>query len=72
VLSHSAYRTGKSLAIPPMELNLAHGSLLVMEGSTQHTWFHSVPKAQSLTAGRINLTFRSVLDEFADDGNGEP
>jgi alkylated DNA repair dioxygenase AlkB len=66
---HYADRTAKP-AVPRFELPLAHGSLLVMEGSTQHRWLHSVPKQRALAAGRINLTFRFVLDAFGDDDRG--
>jgi hypothetical protein len=64
---HYADRTTKP-AVPRFELQLAHGSLLIMEGSTQSRWLHSVPKARAVTAGRINLTFRFILDAFGDDG----
>lgn len=38
---------------------LTHGSLLIMSGTTQHYWKHSVPKDETGKAGpRINLTFR--------------
>lgn len=53
--------------MPSFELNLANGSLLVMEGTTQHNWLHSVPKLRAITGGRINLTFRFVLDQYGDD-----
>ncbi|ELR16101.1 alkylated DNA repair protein [Acanthamoeba castellanii str. Neff] len=66
---HYADRTAKP-AVPRFELPLAHGSLLVMAGSTQHRWLHSVPKQRALAAGRINLTFRFVLDAFGDDDRG--
>ena len=42
-------------------LVLHDGSLLIMQASFQHQWLHSVPKANELDAGRINLTFRRVL-----------
>ncbi|CAH0536313.1 alpha-ketoglutarate-dependent dioxygenase AlkB family protein [Vibrio marisflavi] len=41
-----------------MELN--NGSLLVMAGSTQHYWQHSLPKTRQTKQERINLTFRYV------------
>ena len=41
-----------------VELALTHGSLLVMGGTIQRHWRHSVPKEPSVRAGRINLTFR--------------
>ena len=42
------------------ELPLAHGSLLLMEGTTQHFWQHSIAKSRCARGGRINLTFRLV------------
>jgi alkylated DNA repair dioxygenase AlkB len=40
---------------------LEHGSLLVMKGSTQSNWLHSLPKSKKISQPRINLTFRSIL-----------
>lgn len=40
---------------------LTDGSFLLMAGSTQHHWFHSIPKAQKISEGRINLTFRTIM-----------
>lgn len=37
---------------------LEHGSLLMMQGPTQHYWQHQVPKTSKLINERINLTFR--------------
>jgi len=37
---------------------LNHGSLLLMQGSTQHHWLHQLPKSKKVTEPRINLTFR--------------
>jgi alkylated DNA repair dioxygenase AlkB len=42
------------------ELNLTHGSLLIMKGSLQHHWQHQVPKTAKPMAERINLTFRVI------------
>ena len=41
-------------------IDLEHGSLLLMQGSTQHQWLHSVPKTTRPVGERINLTFRRV------------
>jgi alkylated DNA repair dioxygenase AlkB len=41
-------------------LELAHGSLLVMAGSTQHYWQHQVAKTRRPCAPRLNLTFRLI------------
>jgi alkylated DNA repair dioxygenase AlkB len=42
------------------EIELTHGSLLVMGEATQQAWAHGIPKARGLVAPRINLTFRFV------------
>ena len=42
------------------ELELTHGSLLIMKGTTQHFWQHQIPKVNKLTQPRINLTFRQI------------
>lgn len=42
------------------EMELKDGSLLLMKGKTQHFWQHSVPKENSATGPRINLTFRFI------------
>jgi alkylated DNA repair dioxygenase AlkB len=40
---------------------LAHGSLLIMQGTTQHYWLHQIPKTTRPLKERINLTFRVIL-----------
>lgn len=40
------------------QLDLEHGSLLLMKGSTQHFWKHQLPKTTKPIGQRINLTFR--------------
>lgn len=37
---------------------LPHGSLLLMQGGTQHFWEHQIPKTKKQVGSRINLTFR--------------
>jgi alkylated DNA repair dioxygenase AlkB len=44
---------GRSLRLPQ-----AHGDLLVMGGSCQRTWEHSVPKTASPTGPRVSIQFR--------------
>ncbi len=39
---------------------LTNGSLLMMQGETQHFWQHQIPKTQRAIAPRINLTFRMI------------
>ena len=43
------------------ELDLQHGSLLLMRGDTQHVWEHQVPKTAKPVGPRVNLTFRSIV-----------
>jgi len=40
---------------------LDSGSLLVMKGTTQTNWLHSLPKTTKVTRPRINLTFRTMI-----------
>jgi alkylated DNA repair dioxygenase AlkB len=44
-----------------LKFTLAHGSLLLMEGKTQHFWKHQIAKTSRTVGPRINLTFRKVL-----------
>lgn len=44
-----------------IEIELTHGSLLVMQGELQHFWQHQVPKTNKVVGERINLTFRTIL-----------
>lgn len=44
-------------------LELPHGSLLIMEGGTQHHWHHRVAKTRSSVGQRISITFRQVHGE---------
>jgi alkylated DNA repair dioxygenase AlkB len=43
-----------------LEIELTHGSLLVMKGQLQHYWQHQVPKNSKVVGERINLTFRVI------------
>lgn len=43
-----------------IEIELAHGSLLIMQGELQHFWKHQVPKTKKEVKERINLTFRVI------------
>jgi alkylated DNA repair dioxygenase AlkB len=48
--------TGETLA-----LELPHGSLLVMAGTTQRHYRHALPRTAKPVGARINLTFRRIL-----------
>lgn len=43
-----------------LEIELTHGSLLIMQGELQHFWQHQVPKTSKPIGERINLTFRVI------------
>ena len=43
-----------------IEIELTHGSLLIMQGELQHFWQHQVPKTTQKVTERINLTFRVI------------
>lgn len=54
-LKHNTNKTQK------INILLKHGSLLIMEGNTQHYWKHQIPKTTKPISARINLTFRKIL-----------
>jgi len=43
---------------------LQHGSLLVMKGATQTHWLHRLPPTKKVTTARINLTFRTIDQNY--------
>lgn len=43
-----------------VELNLEHGSLLVMKDETQTHWLHRLPPTKKVSLPRVNLTFRTI------------
>ena len=50
-----------------ISLLLENGSLLVMRGNTQSNWLHSLPLSSKIIHPRINLTFRTIIDESIHD-----
>lgn len=46
-----------------VSLLLNHGSLLVMKGETQTHWLHRLPPTKLIKRPRINLTFRTIIDQ---------
>jgi alkylated DNA repair dioxygenase AlkB len=51
-------RRGSGPRGPSLRLPQAHGDLLVMGGSCQRTWEHSVPKTSAATGPRVSIQFR--------------
>jgi len=50
-----------------ISLILEHGSLLVMKDATQDNWLHQLPKSKKITKPRINLTFRTIIENFQEN-----
>ena len=44
-----------------IKINDANGSFILMNGSTQHHWLHSLPIRKKINERRINLTFRTII-----------
>ncbi len=44
-------------------MQLEHGSLLVMKGTTQTYWLHRLPPTKKVSSARVNLTFRTILQQ---------
>ena len=53
-LKHNSIKNEK------LTIELQNGSLLLMQGTTQHFWKHQVPKTRKEIGKRINLTFRYI------------
>lgn len=47
----------------PLKIPLGSGDMVLMRGSTQANWLHSIPKRKGGEAekGRINITFRKAM-----------
>lgn len=46
-----------------VKLLLENGSLLIMKGVTQTYWLHKLPPTVNIKSPRINLTFRTIIEE---------
>uniref|UniRef100_A0A6I8Q8D4 DNA oxidative demethylase ALKBH2 n=2 Tax=Xenopus tropicalis TaxID=8364 RepID=A0A6I8Q8D4_XENTR len=46
--------------IQPVKVELAHGSLLMMNYPTNVYWYHSLPVRKKVFSPRVNLTFRNI------------
>lgn len=54
---HLRHKNDKSLK---KKILLQNGSLLLMQGTTQHFWQHQIPKTAKTIQERINLTYRVI------------
>ena len=43
-----------------ISLQLEHGSMMIMKGTTQTHWKHRLPPSKKISEPRINLTFRTI------------
>lgn len=46
-----------------VELELKHGSLLIMKDTTQTHWLHRLPPTTKVKSPRVNLTFRTIVTQ---------
>ena len=53
---------------PALRLQIGHGDLLVMGGSCQRTWLHSIPKTARCLGARISVQFRPAWGERLSPG----
>ncbi|XP_037672885.1 DNA oxidative demethylase ALKBH2 [Choloepus didactylus] len=51
----------RSRRVEAVQLQLAHGSLLMMNHPTNTHWYHSLPIRKKVLSPRVNLTFRKIL-----------
>ncbi|KAL7836447.1 hypothetical protein AOLI_G00277310 [Acnodon oligacanthus] len=62
IFRHKDARVGPNKRqIKPVKLELAHGSLLLMNSPTNTYWYHSLPIRKKVKTPRINLTFRRIV-----------
>ncbi|KIX98896.1 uncharacterized protein Z520_05357 [Fonsecaea multimorphosa CBS 102226] len=64
LMKHKPPKDGKpKLQTKDIKLPLASGDMILMRGSTQSNWLHSIPKRKGPEAdrGRINITLRRAL-----------
>ncbi len=47
-----------------VSLILEHGSLLVMKDETQTYWLHRLPPTKTTQKPRVNLTFRTIVEDI--------
>ncbi|KAL8823803.1 MAG: hypothetical protein Q9191_005532, partial [Dirinaria sp. TL-2023a] len=53
----------ETISDKPLKIPLNSGDMILMRGSTQPNWLHSIPKRKGAEAekGRINITFRKAV-----------
>jgi alkylated DNA repair dioxygenase AlkB len=63
LLKHKPTEGKDECETKPMKLPLASGDMVLMRGTTQSCWLHSIPKRKGgeVGMGRINITFRKAM-----------
>ncbi|KAF2480361.1 hypothetical protein BDY17DRAFT_255656 [Neohortaea acidophila] len=63
LLRHKKTPDGDATESKPMKFPLVSGDMVLMRGTTQKNWEHSIPKRKGGDAdrGRINITFRRAM-----------
>lgn len=61
----------RDAGVPPLALTLPAGSAVVMGGTAQQFWEHSLPLDLDSAERRISLTFRSIVPGF-EEGRSPP
>lgn len=49
--------------VPLVKIPLESGTVLLMKGATQHFWKHGIDKQREPCGPRVNLTFRTLLND---------
>ena len=57
----------RDASVPPVAIDLEHGSLLVMKGETQTHWEHEITRTAKQVEPRVNLTFRTIKTPLTAD-----
>lgn len=55
------FKHKRDTSLKRVRLPLESGSLLLMQGNTQHCWKHGIDKQTQPCGPRVNLTFRRIL-----------
>lgn len=58
---HQDSRPPKKLKIDKVQMQLQHGSLLLMNSPTNNFWYHALPPRKASQGVRVNLTFRKIV-----------
>jgi alkylated DNA repair dioxygenase AlkB len=58
--------------LPKIEMQLSHGSLLLMRGATQHHWVHAVHESGIPAGPRLNLAFWIIRRKRINQGQSFP